>query len=67
LLPKIAPGEIEIALDIDHAAVKLLLADGAIIDDGDLRRHRPPPRKGPDGHPCPGRPPDQARRRDAQR
>ncbi len=38
LLPKIEPGEIEIALDIDHATVKLLVPDGANIDDDDLRR-----------------------------
>lgn len=38
MLSKIEPGEIEIALDIDHATVKLLVPDGAIIDDGDLRR-----------------------------
>jgi hypothetical protein len=38
LLPTIEPGEIEIALDIDHAAVKLLVPDGAAIDDDDLRR-----------------------------
>lgn len=38
LLPKIEPGEIEIALDIDHAALKLLVPDGAVIDDDDLRR-----------------------------
>ena len=38
MLPKIAPGVIDIALDIDHATVKLLVPDGTIIDDGDLRR-----------------------------
>ena len=38
LLPEIEPGEIEIALDIDHATVKLLVPDGAVIDDDDLRR-----------------------------
>ena len=38
MLPKIAPGLIDIALDIDHAAVNLLVPDGAIIDAGDLRR-----------------------------
>ncbi len=37
-LPKIVPGVIDIALDIDHAAVKLLVPDGAIVDDGELRR-----------------------------
>jgi hypothetical protein len=38
MLPRIPPGEIDIALDIDHATVKLLVPDGAIIDDDDLRR-----------------------------
>jgi hypothetical protein len=38
LLPRIEPGEIEIALDIDHATLKLLVPDGANIDDDDLRR-----------------------------
>jgi hypothetical protein len=38
VVPKIEPGDIEIALDIDRAAVKLLVPDGAIVDDGDLRR-----------------------------
>jgi len=38
LLPKIPAGEIEVHLDIDHATVKLLVPDGAIIDDDDLRR-----------------------------
>jgi hypothetical protein len=38
LLPEIEPGEIEIRLDIDHSTVKLLVPDGTIIDDGDLRR-----------------------------
>ena len=38
LLPELEPGEIEVALDIDHATVKLLVPDGANIDDGDLHR-----------------------------
>jgi hypothetical protein len=38
LLPDLEPGEIEIALDIDHATVKLLVPDGAGINDDDLRR-----------------------------
>ena len=38
LLPEIEPGEIQIDLDIDHATVKLLVPDGAVIDDDDLRR-----------------------------
>jgi hypothetical protein len=36
--PRIAAGDIEISLDIDHAVVKLLVADGAVIEDGDIRR-----------------------------
>jgi hypothetical protein len=35
---QIPPGEIEIDLDIDHAMVKLLVADGALIDSGEPRR-----------------------------
>ena len=38
LLPEIEPGEIEIALDIDHTTLKLLVPDGAVIDDDVLRR-----------------------------
>jgi hypothetical protein len=38
LLPELEPGEVEVALDIDHAAVKLLVPDGAVIDDDELRR-----------------------------
>jgi hypothetical protein len=38
LLPTIEPGDIEIRLDIDHASVKLLVADGATILDDELRR-----------------------------
>src|SRR5690242_19888968 len=38
LLPELEPGEVEIALDVDHATVKLLVPDGAVIDDDDLRR-----------------------------
>jgi hypothetical protein len=36
--PQIAAGDIEVSLDIDHAVVKLLVADGAVIEDGDTRR-----------------------------
>jgi hypothetical protein len=35
--PRIEAGDIEITLDIDHATVKLLVPDGAVIDD-DARR-----------------------------
>ena len=38
LLPELEPGEIEIALDIDHATVKLLVPHGAHVDHDDLRR-----------------------------
>jgi hypothetical protein len=38
LLPELEPGEIEIAIDIDHATVKLFVPGGAAIDDDDLRR-----------------------------
>ncbi len=36
--PRIAAGDIEIQLDIDHAMVKLLVPNGAIVDDGEARR-----------------------------
>jgi hypothetical protein len=36
--PQIASGDIEVSLDIDHAVVKLLVADGAVIEDGNARR-----------------------------
>jgi hypothetical protein len=36
--PQIAAGDIEVCLDIDHAVVKLLVADGAVIQDADARR-----------------------------
>jgi|HubBroStandDraft_6_1064221.scaffolds.fasta_scaffold100140_2 hypothetical protein len=36
--PQIPAGEIEISLDADHAIVKLLVNDGAVIDHGDVRR-----------------------------
>jgi hypothetical protein len=38
VLPEIEPGEIEIALDLDHAVHKLLVPSGTAIDDDDLRR-----------------------------
>jgi len=38
LLPEIEPGEIELDLDVDHSTVKLLVPDGSVIDDDDLRR-----------------------------
>jgi hypothetical protein len=36
--PRLEPREVEVALDIDHSTVKLLVPDGTIVDDGDLRR-----------------------------
>ena len=38
LLPAIEPGEIEITLDIDRSTLTLLVPDGAIVDDDELRR-----------------------------
>ena len=38
LLPRLIPGDIEIDLDVDHTAVKLLIAHDAQIDDVELRR-----------------------------
>ena len=38
LLPELEPGEIEINLDLDHSMLKLLVPDGTVIDDGELRR-----------------------------
>src|SRR5215213_4161517 len=37
LLPQLESGDVEVALDIDHATVKLLVPDGTVIDD-DVRR-----------------------------
>jgi hypothetical protein len=36
--PQIAPGDIEIDLDVDHATVKLLVPEGAVIDSDEVRR-----------------------------
>jgi hypothetical protein len=36
--PHIPAGDIDVEVDIDHAAVKLLVAADAVIDDWDLRR-----------------------------
>jgi hypothetical protein len=36
--PRIAAGDIEIDLDIDHAMVKLLVPDGAVMDSDEARR-----------------------------
>ena len=36
--PRIEPGVIEISLDVDRSMVKLVVPDGALVDNGDLRR-----------------------------
>src|SRR5215469_2133610 len=36
--PQIPAGDIRVDLDIDHAVVKLLVPEGAVIDSDDLRR-----------------------------
>jgi len=36
--PGIESGDIEVNLDLDHSMIKLLVPEGAIVDDGDLRR-----------------------------
>ncbi len=36
--PRIEPGDIEVQLDIDHAMVKLLVPEGAVIDHDEARR-----------------------------
>jgi hypothetical protein len=36
--PRIPAGDIEISLDVDHAVVKLLVPDGAVIEHADARR-----------------------------
>ena len=38
LSPRLDPGDIEIHLDIDDSTVKLLVPDGAIVDDAEVRR-----------------------------
>lgn len=38
LLPTIEEGDIEIALDLNRTALKLLVPDGAIVDADELRR-----------------------------
>ena len=35
---QIPAGDITISLDADHAIVKLLVSDGAVVEDGDVRR-----------------------------
>jgi hypothetical protein len=36
--PQIPAGDIEIEVDLDHAMLKLLVADDTVVDDWDLRR-----------------------------
>ncbi len=36
--PQIPEGDIELVIDLDHALLKLLVADDALVDDWDLRR-----------------------------
>jgi len=36
--PQIPAGDIEVEADLDHATLKLLVADDAVVDDWDLRR-----------------------------
>src|SRR4029450_5250270 len=36
--PRIPPGDIHIDVDLDRSALKLLVADDAVIDDWDLQR-----------------------------
>jgi len=36
--PRIPAGDIEVEVDLQHAVLKLLVADDAVIDDWDLRR-----------------------------
>jgi hypothetical protein len=36
--PQIAAGDIEIDLDVDHATVRLLVPEGAVVDSDEVRR-----------------------------
>jgi hypothetical protein len=36
--PQIPAGDIEVDIDLDHAVLKLLVADDAVVDDWDVRR-----------------------------
>jgi hypothetical protein len=38
LLPELEPGEITVALELDHSTAILLVPDGANVDEGELRR-----------------------------
>lgn len=51
--PQIPAGEIMLGIDLDHATLTLLVPDGAVIDDWDLRRSGRGRVKDPEG---PGQP-----------
>jgi hypothetical protein len=53
--PQIPAGDIEIEVDIDHAMLKLLVADDAMVDDWDLRRTGRSRVKDAEGTDAPGR------------
>ncbi len=36
--PQIPAGDLQVDVDLDHATLKLLVADDAVVDDWDLRR-----------------------------
>jgi len=36
--PRIEPGDIQVALDVDHSMVKLLVPEDAVVDHDDVRR-----------------------------
>jgi hypothetical protein len=36
--PRITAGDIDVRLDLDHATVTLLVPDGAVVEDSELRR-----------------------------
>jgi hypothetical protein len=38
--PRIPAGDIDVDVDLDHAMIKLLVPDDAVVDDWDLRRTR---------------------------
>ena len=44
LLPELEQGEIEINVDLDHSMLKLLVPDGTVIDEGELRMRGGPRR-----------------------
>jgi hypothetical protein len=52
--PQIPAGDIQVDIDLDHATLKLLLGDDAVIDDWDLRRIGRGRLKDPEGPNAPG-------------